>query len=111
MTQNVPKATEVEKARAIAAAVRTVELSTTEAWSDLDMLSSNTHIEAIEVFEDEIRQAGDGKFEGPINIHVTLQYPENVTISETFPGRFEGDWKSDCPSIEKVAVDTSSFYS
>jgi hypothetical protein len=109
MTQNVPEST--EKARAIAAAVRDIELSTTDAWSDLNILSSNTHIEAIEVFEDEIRQTDDGRFEGPINIHVTLQYPENVTMSETFPGRFEGGWKGNRPSIEKVAVDTSSFYS
>jgi hypothetical protein len=98
-----------ERARAIADAVRQVELPTTEAWSDLDVLSSNTHIEAVEVFEDEIRES-NGKFQGPINIHVTLQYPENVTLSDTFPGRFEGEWKQEQPVITRVAVDTSSFY-
>jgi|SRR5580700_4302820 hypothetical protein len=99
----------MKRIRAIADAVRQVELSTMEAWSDLDMLSSNTHIEAIEVFEDEIRER-DGKFQGPINIHVTLEYADNVTLSDTFPGRFEGEWKQDRPLINRVAVDTSSFY-
>jgi hypothetical protein len=89
--------------------VKHLELSTTKAWDDLDVLSSNTRIEAIEVFEDEIRQAGD-KFEGPINVHVTLQYSEDVMLSETFPGRFEGEWKNSKPSIYSVTVDTSSFY-
>jgi Predicted pPIWI-associating nuclease len=98
------------KVRDIAAAVRGIELSQTAAWSDLDMLSSNTHIEAIEVFEDEIRADG-ARFVGPINVHVTLQYPEDVTLSETFPGRFEATWKDNQPSIDKLEVDTSSFYS
>jgi hypothetical protein len=110
MTRDVPGSVSTEKIRSIANAVRNVELSTTEAWSNLDVLSADTHIEAVEVFEDEIRQTA-GRFQGPINVHVTLQYPNNVTLSETFPGRFEGQWKEDRPSIDKVAVDTSSFYS
>ena len=92
----------------VADAVRNIELSETEAWSDLDVLSSNTMVEAIEVFEDEIRSDGS-HFEGPINVHVTLRYPEDVTLSETFPGRFEASWKSGRPSIDRVRVDTSSF--
>jgi hypothetical protein len=98
------------KVHDIAAAVRSLELSQTDAWDDLDILSSNTYIEAIEVFEDEIRSVGE-KFEGPINVHVTLRYPEDVTISETFPGKFEATWKDNQPSIDKLEVDTSSFYS
>ncbi|MBH5371553.1 hypothetical protein [Bradyrhizobium glycinis] len=43
----------------------------------------------VEAFEDEIRKHGH-RFEGPLNVHVTLQYPEGVTLSETFPGRFGG---------------------
>lgn len=101
--------TDLRKSRQIAEAVRNIELTETAAWSDLDVLSSRTMIEAIEVFEDEIR-AFDDAFEGPINVHVTLQYPENITMSETFPGRFEGRWKANKPVIENVSVDTSSFY-
>jgi Predicted pPIWI-associating nuclease len=98
-----------ERARRIADEVKNLELTATGAWSDLDILSSNTQVEAIEVFEDEIRQFPD-RFEGPINVHVTLNYPEDVMLSETFPGRFEGRWDGDTPSIANVSVDTSSFY-
>jgi hypothetical protein len=99
---------EPTQARAVAEAVRNVELVETEAWGELDVLSSNTRVEAVEVFEDEIRFDGK-RFKGPINVHVTLQYPENVTLSETFPGRFEASWRSGAPSIDRVVVDTSSF--
>lgn len=109
MTHDMTASKSSERNRLIADAVRNLELSATKAWNDLDVLSSNTYIEAIEVFEDEIRESG-GKFAGPINVHVTLQYPEDVTLSETFPGRFEGQWKDDRPLINTVMVDTSSFY-
>lgn len=109
MTHGMPGSNSSERNRLIADAVRNLELSTTKAWNDLDVLSSNTSIEAVEVFEDEIRETR-GKFEGPINVHVTLQYPEGVTLSETFPGRFEGQWSAEGPSINTVIVDTSSFY-
>jgi hypothetical protein len=97
-----------DQLRAVAEAVRGTELVGTEAWGDLDILSSNTHVEAIEVFEDEIRFDGS-RIEGPINVHVTLQYPEDVVLSETFPGRFEASWEKGKPSINRILVDTSSF--
>jgi hypothetical protein len=109
MTTKRKSAVPPAKARAIANAVRNTELSETAAWSDLDVLSSNTHVEGIEVFEEEIRAVG-GRFEGPINVHVTLNYPEDVTISETFPGRFEATWEGDHPLIESMVIDTASFY-
>lgn len=92
----------------IAEAVRNVEIVDTEAWPKLDSLSSKTLVEAVEVFEDEIRFDGT-RFVGPINVHVTLQYAKDVTLSETFPGRFEARWKGDAPSIDRLLVDTSSF--
>ena len=54
MAHDVSESVLAEKTRVIADAVRNVELSKMEAWNDLDVLSLNTHIEAIEVFEDEI---------------------------------------------------------
>ncbi|WFU18545.1 hypothetical protein [Bradyrhizobium sp. CB3481] len=96
------------QAHAIAEAVRNLQLAGTQAWDELDALSFNTHVEAVEVFEDEIRVNGT-RFEGPINVHVTLRYPENVTLSETFPGCFEARWQDNAPSIDRVFVDTSSF--
>ncbi len=110
MAHDGSKAEKDARVRAIADAVRNVEITETEAWSDLDALSTNTNIEALEVFEDEIR-IEEPEFKGPINFHVTLQYPENLTWSETFPGRFEGEWKDGEAVIHRVTVDTSSFSS
>jgi hypothetical protein len=97
-----------KRTHVIAEAVRNVEIVGTEAWGELDLLSSNTLVEAIEVFEDEIRFDGT-RFAGPINVHVTLEYAKDVTLSETFPGRFEARWEGDAPSIDRILVDTSSF--
>lgn len=97
-----------DQLRALAEAVRGTDLAGTKAWDDLDILSSNTHVEAIEVFEDEIRFDGS-RIEGPINVHVTLQYSGDVILSESFPGRFEATWKNGKPSIDRILVDTSSF--
>jgi hypothetical protein len=93
-------------------AVRNVELTQTGAWSALDGLSSNTRVDLIETFQDEIRFDGR-RFRGPVVFHVTLQYgggEDEVTLSEAFPGRFEGHFKDDRPIIDDVDVDTSSFY-
>lgn len=93
---------------AIINAVKDVDLTDTEAWNDLDILSSNTRIEAIEVFGEEIKKNGK-RIAGPINVYVTLNYPENTTLSERFPGRFEGEWSDGKPEIHRITVNTSSF--
>lgn len=98
--------------QAVATAVREIDLSGTEAWADLDALSSNTHVDSVEVFADEIKVRG-GSFEGPINVHCTLNYgngADGLTVSETFPGRFEGSLSPAGPVILRLKVDTSSFY-
>lgn len=97
-----------EQTSAIVDAVKGIDLSTTDAWGDLDILSTSTQIEAIEVFEDEIRGT-DRYFEGPVNVHVTLEYSDDVTLSETFPGRFSGRFVDGQIRIESLHVDTSSF--
>ncbi|OCX29104.1 hypothetical protein QU42_19395 [Bradyrhizobium sp. UASWS1016] len=108
MTNRKSPPLKLDQRRSLAEAVRATELAGTEAWDDLDILSSNTHVEAIEVFEDEIRFDGN-RIEGPINVHVTLQYSEDVVLSESFPGRFEASWENGKPSIKRIVVDTSSF--
>ncbi|AWN42504.1 hypothetical protein [Methylobacterium durans] len=98
--------------RAVAAAVRDIDVSETEAWDDLDALSSNTHVDAVEVFADEIKLRADG-FEGLVNVHCTLNYgndKDGLTLSETFPGRFEGTLSPEGPIIRRLTVDTSGFY-
>lgn len=101
-----------ELIKAIVEAVRATEVTETEAWHDLDVLSSQTVIDGIEVFDRQIKFKDDG-FEGPINVHCTLNYDsgeEGFALSETFPGRFEGRLERDGPVLTRLSVDTSGFY-
>ena len=76
-----------ERQRMVAEAVREVDPTTTDAWADLDALSSSTSVDSLEVFEDEILLDDEG-FQGSLLWHVTLVYhdPEgNLTLTDSFP--------------------------
>ncbi|ABS61954.1 conserved hypothetical protein [Parvibaculum lavamentivorans DS-1] len=94
--------------------LRATDVSTTDAWQDLSVLSFNTVVDSLETFEDEIFVT-DKHFFGPILWHVTLNYDDDdggITISESFPGKFEGELSDDGGTItvSQVTADTSSFY-
>lgn len=98
----------------IIAAVKATELVETEAWQDLIALSSNTYVDTIETFDDEVRIDGD-RFEGPLTWHVTLHYNQHASedelvISDSFPGSFEGRFENGVPVIERMLAEVSSFY-
>lgn len=98
----------------IIAAVKATELTKTEAWQELSTLSSNTYVDTIETFDDEVR-IDDDRFEGPLTWHVTLHYGQHASedelvISESFPGSFEGRLEGDVPMIERMLAEVSSFY-
>lgn len=99
---------------AIVAAVKATDLEQTEAWQDLSALSSSTHVDTFETFDDEVRINGQ-RFEGPLTWHVTLQYGQHASedeliISDSFPGRFEGRLENGVPVIERMLAEVSSFY-
>ena len=77
--------------QAIAKSVLSVDPTQTEAWSDLDALSTQTVVDTIETFEAEIRIEGDqdASFSGPLIWYVLLNYgPEGddrLTTSESLP--------------------------
>jgi hypothetical protein len=100
--------------KSIADALRGIEIANTEAWSELNVLSNRTIIEGIEVFEDEIK-IRENAFEGLFNAHCQLSYGDGAdafTLSETFPGRFEGHiLEGGEVDFERVMVDTSGFRS
>lgn len=109
---DVSQATDSATRRRIADAVGRLDLGETEAWSDLDLLSARTQVDRVEVFETDIKIA-DGRFEGLVNVHCTLEFGEGgdaFTTSETFPGRFEGTMSADGPAVSRLTVDTASFY-
>lgn len=98
----------------IVAAVKAVELTETEAWQDLSVLSSNTYVDTLETFDNEVRIEGD-RFEGPLTWYVTLHYGQHASddelvISDSFPGSFEGRLDKGVPVIERMLADVSSFF-
>ncbi|WP_395021960.1 hypothetical protein [Dongia sp.] len=98
--------------RLIAEAVRAMDVSETDAWTDLAVISYNTIVDTIEVFEDEIVCDG-ARFRGPIVWHVTLTYgqgDDEFTSSDSFPGTFEGEMRNNAAVVEKMTADVSSFY-
>ena len=103
---------EVQRDR-IAGAVRDVDLTDFACWNDLDVLSSRTIPEDIEVLEDAI-DIKDDNFSGVLNVYVLLEYgkgDEGFTSSDGFPGKFKGHFdENDRLVIDEVTVDTSSFY-
>jgi hypothetical protein len=100
-------------AERVAEAVRDVPIVDFKAWGKLDALSSQTLVDEIEVFEDEIYRDGT-VLKGICNFYVVLNYgqgDEAISSPESFPGTFEAklDDNGD-PVILDIDVDTSSFY-
>jgi Predicted pPIWI-associating nuclease len=96
----------------IAEAVRNFEVTESEAWQQLSLLSTNTKIDSVEVFNEEITFK-DSRFTGPLLWHVTLQYgdgEDEFTSSDSFPGVFEGTIQGQHAEVHKLTADTSSFY-
>lgn len=98
--------------RAIVAAIRSHDLAETEGGQDLALLSTNTQLDSVEVFDDEIAISGNA-FSGPIIWHVVLVYrdPEgDIRQSDSFPGQVSGQLEGDHAIITKMSADTRSFY-
>lgn len=98
----------------IVEAVHAKEMTETEAWQDLNALSTNTMVDTVETFNDEIR-IEDNMFSGPLLWYVILRYgndeeSDQLVSSESFPGSFEGHVANGTPIIDRMVVDVSSFY-
>lgn len=101
--------------RRIADAVKAVELSETSAWADLDILSTHTRVEGIDVEPDGVIFEPDHHFRGVVNIYVSLQYgsdgDDGFTSSESFLGEFSGELDANSvPHVGDITVDTTEFY-
>ena len=95
-----------------AEAARAKEVSETQAWNDLSILSANTVVETLEIFEDEVVFDGN-RFRGPLIWHVTLHYgngEDAFASSESFPGTFQGEVRGKNAVITEMTAETSSFY-
>jgi hypothetical protein len=96
----------------IVSAVRSKDVTDTEAWHDLSALAPTPRVDSIETFEEEVQIEGQ-TFSGALLWYVTLTYgqPNDVVVSsESFPGKFEGHIADGIPSIDRMTIDTSSSY-
>src|SRR5437868_6114509 len=92
--------------RRIADAVKEVELSDTSAWADLDILSTHTRIEGVDVEPDSVVLDAQGHFRGVVNIYLSLQYgsesDDGFMSSDSFLGECRGHLDDNVPVIEDL---------
>ena len=103
-----------EVSRKIVAAVKEADLKAFDAWSDLEVLSSRTQVDAIRVDPAGVSVSDDG-FRGIANVYVVLEYAggpgkESFTTSDAFLGKFRGHFEDGKPVLDQFTVDTSPFY-
>lgn len=106
-----------ERVAAVVSAARSYDLrQDQEAWSQLDELSSNTDIDGVEVDPAGIIFEDGDRFKGLLNVYVVLRYDADeegdaFTTSDAFMGFFAGHFgPNETPVLDKVTVDTSTFY-
>ncbi len=101
--------------QAIINAIEEYDLVDSSAWSDLDVLSTHTSVDALEVDPEGVIIEANGDFRGIANVYVLLKYGTNsddgFETSDSFIAHFRGHLDGEGnPVIEDLHVDTSSFY-
>jgi hypothetical protein len=109
-------ATESTKTDRIVKAAESVDITSTNAWHDLDLLATRVLVDRLSVDPETVTVDGDrNSFQGHINLYVTLEYdpnsPDSFSSNESFSGTFEGHFSNGQPIVDTVNVDTSRFYS
>jgi hypothetical protein len=99
---------------AVLKAIEEYDILDSDAWNKLDEISSQTQIESIEPDPDGLFEEPDGHFQAVGSIYVTLNYGgkrDATSMSDSYPfhafGRLADDGSA---SVERIEVDTSSFY-
>ncbi len=103
------------KRDAIIDAVANYDVSESSDWTKLDVLSSHTIFEEIDAVPEGIFESTSTDFEVVATVFVTLHYgskKEQTSMSDSYPAHVRGtyDEVTHKVSIDKVSVDTSSFY-
>jgi hypothetical protein len=98
---------------AIMDAVSAVELKSTEAWNDLNKLSSHARVVGIEAVPGGVflTESGTG-FAAAATVYVDLNDGGNESFvsSDSFPAEVRGHIETDGhATIDAISVDTSSF--
>jgi hypothetical protein len=102
------------KLDAVMDAVSSVELTETAAWSDLDSLSTHTHIVDIDAVPEWIFRVGGDGFTAVATVYVDLNYgvrDDAFSTPDSFPAEVKGHFDPNGKAIvDAVSIDTSSFY-
>ena len=80
---------------------------------DVGELSSNTVFDSIETSPETVFQRPGGRFEASAIVYVTLNYGgkrDGVSMPDSYPAVIEGKISGKKVEIERIRVDTSSFY-
>lgn len=114
-TKSAPNLKEADKQKIVSTVNRLNLSEHPEWWTSLNMLSSRTEFDGLEVFDDEIvLEPGNAKkFRGNANVYVKLVYggkDDESSMSDAFPLQFTGHFDGAKVVIEDVVVDTSSFH-
>ena len=100
---------------AIVKAVENLDLTAfPEAWNELDVLSTHTQIDGIQVDPAGVSVSGKS-FRGVAPVYVVLEYggqnDDGFTTSDSFLGTFSGHLdEGGRPVVDTFAVDTSPFF-
>lgn len=99
------------------AAVRNYPLPDTGDWEALDALSQGTSFEGLDV-QGKLVVVDSGQLVAPGSVYVRLSYgdkEDTVAFSDSYPARIFFHIDTNGPErnvvVDKVDVDTSSFYS
>ena len=111
----VTKQKDTDRRDEIVRAVENVEISSTDAWSSLDALATHVIVEGVDVDPESIIFEKDRThFKGALNIYLTLEYGSNnedgFSNGTSFWGTFEGHFEGNAAKIDRVSVNTESFY-
>ena len=98
----------------IANQLQDLDLTSLAIWDDLDVLSTHTHVDDIEVPAEGVVIRLDGTFSAVLNVYLSLQYgkddQEGFTTSDSFLARVTGRVEEGRVIVDDSTVDTSSFY-
>jgi hypothetical protein len=104
--------TPAEVAQAFIQGTTDHQVDLTDVERDVAQLAKSVEIDSFDVSEQAVSIDGSGHFSGEGTVYVSLEYPEEVTVSEELPVAFEGsiDTSSGQIRFENVRVDLSPFY-
>lgn len=90
------------------------EIMESEAAADLDILSTHTLIDAVEASPDGVFWTKlNTEFEAVATIYVVLNYGslrESDAMSDSYPAYIHGKFDNGKATIDRITVDTRSFY-